>query len=216
MPHSATSIARKNMVISQIAPNHVPDPSIHEAMMSVPRETFVPATLSGVSYADEDIPLGENRFLMEPMIFARLMSVMAIQPGMRVLDIAPASGYSSAVMAKLGASVQAVEENDHFTALFRKNASAQAIGLHHGALADGAADGGPYDRVFINGMVDELPESLLRQLKPEGFMVTVQRLRGVGKACVAFMHDNMPIVRHLFDANVNWLPSFVKTQSFTF
>src|SRR5471032_483358 len=90
--------ARLNMVDSQIRPNKVSDPAIIEAMLAVPREIFVPPALRGIAYVDEDVPLGGGRYLMEPMVFGRLLQVAAIGRNDVVLDVGCGPGYASTVM----------------------------------------------------------------------------------------------------------------------
>ena len=72
--------ARRNMVDGQIRTNKVIDTAIVAAFASIPREAFLPAAVKPLAYFDEDLPLGNGRFLMEPMVFARLLQAAAITP----------------------------------------------------------------------------------------------------------------------------------------
>ena len=103
--------ARHAMVVSQLRPNRVTDEAVVEALDSIPREIFVPAALRGVAYMDEDIPLGNGRYLMEPLTFARLLQEAQISAADTVLDIGCATGYSSAVLGRLAGSVIGLEED---------------------------------------------------------------------------------------------------------
>jgi protein-L-isoaspartate(D-aspartate) O-methyltransferase len=87
--------ARRNMVDSQLRTNRVTDEALLAAIAHIPRERFVPPTLSGVAYIDEDIPLGNERYLMEPMVLGRMIQAAEIQPSDSVLDVGCATGYSS-------------------------------------------------------------------------------------------------------------------------
>src|SRR5450432_3771002 len=102
---------RLNMVESQVRPNKVTDPAILDALLAVPRELFVPASLRGIAYVDEDVPLGNGRYLMEPMVFARLLQFAEIGSGDSVLDIGCGLGYSAAVMARIARRIVAVEDD---------------------------------------------------------------------------------------------------------
>src|SRR3546814_110876 len=93
--------ARLNMVESQIRANNVTDPPLVEAFLSVPREMFVPKTMRGIAYVDEDLSLGAGRYLMEPMVLARLLQLAQVGPEDLVLDIGSTTGYSAAVLARL-------------------------------------------------------------------------------------------------------------------
>src|SRR5579883_1628349 len=101
--------ARLNMVESQVRPNKVTDPRLLEALLEVPREGFVSEQLRGVAYVDEDVPLGGGRFLMEPMVFARLVQTAAVKPADTVLEVGCGTGYGAAVLARLAARVVTLE-----------------------------------------------------------------------------------------------------------
>ena len=103
--------ARNNMVDSQVRPNKVTDPRIVAAMRQLPRERFLPPALAALAYADEDVPLGEGRVLIEPMVIARLVQLTAIAAGERALVVAAGTGYGAAVLAACGARVTALEES---------------------------------------------------------------------------------------------------------
>ena len=104
--------ARINMVNNQLLTNKLRDDRIAQALLSVPRENFVPKTLRGVAYLDEDIALGSERILMEPMAFARILQAAEIASTDIVLDIACATGYSTAVLAQLAATVVGLETDE--------------------------------------------------------------------------------------------------------
>src|SRR5208282_6497251 len=91
--------ARNRMVDSQIRPNRVTDPRILAAMRCLPRERFLPPAVVSLAYADEDVPLGNGRYLMEPMVLARLLQAANLGEGERALVIAAGTGYSAAVLA---------------------------------------------------------------------------------------------------------------------
>src|ERR1700704_1629222 len=103
--------ARLNMVESQLRPNKVTDLRVLGAFLELPRELFVPDRLRGVAYVDEDIPLGGGRYLMEPMVMARLVQLAAIKTADSVLEIGTGTGYGAAVMAQLADAVVALESD---------------------------------------------------------------------------------------------------------
>jgi len=105
------SAARRNMVERQVRTNKVTDEAVLEALAQLPRERFVPESLSAVAYIDEDVPLGNGRYLMEPMVFARLVQAAQLQPGDRVLDLGCGCGYSTAILSRLANQVIALESD---------------------------------------------------------------------------------------------------------
>ena len=96
---SVFAAARQNMVDSQLRPNRVTDPDILAAMAELPRERFVPKAKQGLAYIDEDIEVAPGRYLMEPVVVARLLQALELTPETTVLNIGCASGYDAAERA---------------------------------------------------------------------------------------------------------------------
>jgi protein-L-isoaspartate(D-aspartate) O-methyltransferase len=97
--------ARRNMVENQLRPNRIDDPRIMAAMLDIPREIFVPKSLRGVAYGDADLDLGEGRWLIEPLGFGKLLQGTGPQAGDVALVIGCDTGYCSAVLSRLVATV---------------------------------------------------------------------------------------------------------------
>ncbi|MDA1101069.1 MAG: protein-L-isoaspartate O-methyltransferase [Proteobacteria bacterium] len=211
--------ARQNMVNNQLLTNKLTDDRIAQALLSVPRENFVPKSLRGVAYLDEDIPLDNGRYLMEPMIFARMLQSAAVGAGDVVLDVACANGYSTAVLARLAAAVVGLETAEETVA----GAEAQLAALNidnaaivAGELADGRDDQGPYDVIFVNGAVEEVPAAYMRQLAEGGRLVVVERQGQVSRAVLYSKWDGLVSRRELFDAMIPILPGFQIAEAFQF
>ncbi|WP_040847964.1 protein-L-isoaspartate O-methyltransferase family protein, partial [Nitrospirillum viridazoti] len=103
--------ARVNMIEGQIRPNKVTDPFVVEAFLAIPRERFVPEALAGVAYVDEDVPVAPGRYLMEPMVLARLVQELSLTRADKVLAVGVATGYAAAIMAEMAGSVVALESD---------------------------------------------------------------------------------------------------------
>jgi protein-L-isoaspartate(D-aspartate) O-methyltransferase len=219
-----TEAARNRMVDSQVRPNKVIDPRILDAMRQIPREHFVPPHLTPLAYADEDVPLGGGRYLMEPMVIARLVQAAAVQPGERALVVGAGSGYGAAVLASLGAQVTALEQDAALLALARTvlPAVAASVTLVAGPLTAGWKAGAPYDIVLIEGAAEEIPPALIEQLKHEGGRIVAVRafagsighaalgevVAGPGGAGLAW--------QSLFDCATPLLPALRRAPSFVF
>jgi protein-L-isoaspartate(D-aspartate) O-methyltransferase len=162
--------ARNNMVDSQVRPNKVADPRILAAMRRLPRERFVPPNLASLAYADEDVPLGGSRVLLEPMLIARLVQLTAIAQGERALVIAAGPGYGSALLASCGARVTALEDDPALLAQARLllGELAPGVSLVSGPLAAGWPAGAPYDVILIEGAVTDIPPAVSEQLREGG------------------------------------------------
>src|SRR5690606_12376968 len=97
---------RRNMVDCQLRTYDVTDRSVLAAADAVPREAFVPAQLSHLAYLDQSIPLpGTGRALMAPMVIARMIQLLDLQPGEAALEYAGGTGYGAALMDHMGAKV---------------------------------------------------------------------------------------------------------------
>jgi protein-L-isoaspartate(D-aspartate) O-methyltransferase len=212
-------LARRNMVESQIRPNKVTDERVIEAISAVQRERFVPAALRGVSYIDEDVPIGNGRYLMEPMVFARLLQDAGVRSDDIVLEIGCGTGYVTAVLARLAEMVVAVESDGDLatraTATLSELAVDNAVVLP-GSLAAGAAQQSPYDLIFVSGAIQHVPAAILNQLAEGGRLVAVVESGGVGRAIRMEKSGGVVSRQALFDASVPRLPGFEEEPRFVF
>lgn len=214
--------SRRRMVDNQLRTNDVTDHRILDAMDSVPRERFVPGSKKAIAYIDEDLPIGPDgsgRFLMKPHIFAKLIQLAEIQPEEVALVVGAGSGYSTAILSKLAASVVAVEENTELA-----NAATELLldlGIENasvleGALREGCVSEGPYDVIVVDGAVDELPADLPKQLKDGGRLVVIEGRGGAGAARIYQSSDGVVSGRFGFNASVELLTGFEKAAEFVF
>ena len=212
--------ARLNMVESQIRPNKVTDPRVIAAFEGLPREDFLPEALRAIAYSDRSLKVGAGRYILDPMVLARLVQAADPLASDIVLDIACGSGYSTAVLARLAATVVAVESEPRLVELANATLTELEVDsavVVEGSLAAGRADQGPYDAILINGMVDRVPEVLTEQLADGGRLVTVQRdAEGIGRAMLYRRQGNHVTHISLFDATVPLLQEFVVERGFVF
>jgi protein-L-isoaspartate(D-aspartate) O-methyltransferase len=217
---TAYTAARQNMVESQVRPNRVTDPRVVGAMLELPRERFVPDALRGIAYVDEDVPLGGERFLMEPMVLARLVQAARIAAGDSVLEIGSGSGYGAALMAQFATRVVALESD---AALARQAQSVlAALGITNvevatGALNQGHAPGAPYNVVVFGGAVARIPTRIIDQLAEGGRLVAVVAAPGEpGRATLLTKVAGALSRRVIFDAGSRLLPGFELVSGFAF
>lgn len=211
--------ARIAMVDGQIRPSDVTLYPILEAMLSIPREVFVPTDKRSVAYAGEHIALDNGRVVLAPRVLAKMLEAVAIQPDELVLCVGAGLGYSTAVMARMAEAVIAVEEDTALASAAETNLSEQSADnavVHTGALIEGAAAHGPYDVIVIEGGVEAVPEGLLDQLKLGG-RITMLSMDGPSGQCrVGIRADNGINWRTSFDATAPVLSGFAKEDSFAF
>ena len=186
------STARINMVDSQIHTAGVVSAPILEAFRTVPREEFVPDAMRGLVYADEDLPLGNGHFLMEPAILARMLEAVDINQNDRVLTIGDSTGYSAAILSMLSKSVTTAEQvaaNDQFSL------------------------------IVVSGAIAEMPPEWLALLSLRGRIVFVLRPANQKMGIVTEIErvgEDAHSTRKLFDAGTPYLPGFEPRTNFTF
>jgi len=214
------AIARHKMVESQVRPNGVTNGALLAAMLDLPRERFIPAERSAMAYVDEDIPLGHGRYVMEPMVLARLLQVAEVRAEDVALDVGCATGYASALLARLCTTVVALD-SDHRLAT-RATAVLTELGADNvvvveGPLATGYPRQAPYDVILINGAVAAVPDAVLGQLAEGGRLVTVvRRDGGVGRGTLFIRSAGVCSRRAVFDAATPVLPGFEVERRFVF
>jgi protein-L-isoaspartate(D-aspartate) O-methyltransferase len=213
---------RRAMVDAQVRANDVTDLRIVASMLETPRERFVPASLSSFAYIDDDLLVKEGppaRYLMEPMVLAKLLQAAEIGPEALVLDVGAATGYSTAVLARLAGQVVALEEEADLAA--QGSNLLVDLGLLNAAFVQGPLTAGwpgesPYDVILLNGAVESAPETLLGQLKPGGRLVAVVGRGRAGRATVFTNTSGGVGSRVVFDAAVPVLPGFEARPGFVF
>ncbi|HYE51565.1 MAG TPA: protein-L-isoaspartate O-methyltransferase [Azospirillaceae bacterium] len=212
--------ARFNMVEGQIRPNKVTDNVLVHAILDTPRERFVPGPLRSLAYVDEDIPVARGRYLMEPMVMARLLQEARIDGQDVVLDIGAATGYAAAVIGRLAGTVVALEADAALAEAAAKALQEQGVDnavVMTGAHAEGYPKQAPYDVIFIEGAVAEVPQALLDQLAEGGRLVCVLApAGGMGQAKLYQRIAGVVSGRVLFDAAVRPLPGFEAKPRFEF
>lgn len=212
--------ARRHMVDSQLKPNRVLEPRVVDAMAAVPRELFVPDAMGGVAYIDEDLNIGGGRHLMEPMVIGRLLQACRIGDDDLVLDVGCGTGYATAVLARLAATVVGLEDDPDLRA--RATETLAKLGVDNAAVVEGAhargnPENGPYDVIFLGGGVAAVPDPLQQQLRPTGGRLAAVVLgERIGKATLIERHGDVFSELTLFDASVPLLPGFAAERGFEF
>jgi len=215
------ALARRNMIDGQLRPNRVTNAQLLAAIGELPRERFLPDGLRSVAYSDDDVPLGNGRYLMEPMVLARLIQALQPRPEDRAMVVASGPGYGAALLARLVKSVIAVESDPALAAAAERTAKELDItGIRQtvGKLEQGAAASAPYDVILIEGAVQQVPQAILDQLADGGRLTTI--IAGppgaLGVAQLFVKLGGAASARPLFDAGTPSLPGFAPPPRFTF
>ncbi|MGH6633724.1 MAG: protein-L-isoaspartate O-methyltransferase family protein, partial [Sphingopyxis sp.] len=176
----------------------------------------VPASLASVAYTDRAVALGHGRALNAPLVTGRMLVAAAIRPGMRVLLVGSATGYTAALLALLGAEVHAVEEQGELMT------AAQTAALHgnirwvEGPLNAGAPDAAPFDRIIIEGAIETLPDALVAQLADGGRLIAARREGAVTRLVEGVKAGGGVALRSFADMDVAPLPGCAAPAGFRF
>lgn len=212
--------ARRTMMVdTQVRPSDVTKFPIIDAMLSVPREDFVPAALREAAYVGENIELGDSRVILEPRTLAKMLDALDISRDEMVLDIGAAQGYSAAVIARMAQVVVAVEEDKDLAKEAQEalvSAGIDNVVMHEGPLTEGAAQHGPYDVILVQGGVEQFPQSLLGQLKDGGRVACLFVSGALGEVRIGRKRGGVIDWRRAFHAGAPVLPGFEREVAFDF
>jgi protein-L-isoaspartate(D-aspartate) O-methyltransferase len=214
--------ARQNMVDGQVRPGDVTDNRILEAMLTVPREAFVPEDRQSLAYLDMDLDLAQGeakRFLIKPAVTAKMLQAAEIGDTDKVLVAGTAPGYVSALAARLAAQVVATESDPAQVALSKR--VLDQLGLHNVTFSakapdDGDPENAPYDVIILDGATKILPDRLYRQLREGGRLVGVFAMSEPPRATIITRSHGDFGHRALFDAWAPVLPGLERLSTFVF
>ena len=210
---------RRTMVDTQVRPSDVTSFPVLDAMLTIPREAFVPDARRDLAYAGAPVDLTATRQLMEARSIAKILQALDLQRGDLVLEIAPGLGYTTALFASLTYAVVAVEEDATLAAEAEAALSAQEIdnaAVLHAPLTAGSAKNATYDAIVILGGVAQMPQALIDQLKEGGRIMAIFMQGALGEARLGRKIDGAISWRVEFNATAPVLPGFERVAGFVF
>lgn len=208
---------RTMMVDTQVRPSDVTKYPIIEAMLSVPREDFVPDALRAAAYADAAVPFDGARTMLEPRTLAKMLDALDIASDELVLDLGCGLGYSSAVIARMADFVVAREEDEALAAEAERRLGAAGIDnvvVNAGPLAAGDEKHGPYDVIVVEGAVETLPKALTAQLKDGGRIAAIFNDGSAGAVRIGYRRGEHVDWRLAFNAGATMVPGFEVEKEF--
>ncbi|HYV48839.1 MAG TPA: protein-L-isoaspartate(D-aspartate) O-methyltransferase [Myxococcaceae bacterium] len=149
----------------------ISDRRVLEAIASLDRSRFVPATERGNATSDQPLPIGHGQTISQPYIVGFMSQALDVQPGERILEIGTGSGYQAAVLAKMGADVYSVEIVPELAAQARERLQQlglERINLKHGDGAHGWPEAAPFDAIVLTAAPKHVPQDLLAQVRVGG------------------------------------------------
>jgi protein-L-isoaspartate(D-aspartate) O-methyltransferase len=207
------------MVENQIRTTDVTAHSVLQAFLSVPREMFVPEKAKPLAYTDAAIELVPGRFMMEASPLAKLLQLASVSKSDVVLEIGAGTGYVSALLSALAGSVVAVEADEALQTQAAANLAALGcdnVKVVNGDLEAGCQAHAPYDLIFFNGSVEEVPGALIDQLRDGGQLVAVVGYGNAAQAQLMVREQGLVSQSSHFNTSVKPLPGFRKAKEFVF
>ncbi|WP_076450176.1 protein-L-isoaspartate O-methyltransferase family protein [Roseivivax lentus] len=208
---------RRVMVDTQVRPSDVTKFPIIQAMLTVPREAFLPSDKAEIAYISEPIDIARDRTVLAARTFAKMVDALNVTNDMLVLDIGCGYGYSAAVLARIAEAVVAVEEEADLAAEapgILSETGADNVIVHEGPLKDGAPEHGPYDAIILEGGIEELPEGIAAQLKEGGRIACLFVEGRLGTVRIGYKIDGHLNWRYAFNASAPILPGFAQARAF--
>ena len=167
--------ARRQMIDQQVRAWTVLDPAVLDVLSAVPREDFVPEAYQFMAFADAEIPIGHGEFMMTPTVEGRVLQALELDRNDHVLEIGTGSGFLTACLARLSATVTSVDIHEDFvrSAAHRlANAGIDNVGLH---TMDAMRElpGGGYDAIAVTGSIETFDPRFADALRPGGRLFVV-------------------------------------------
>jgi len=208
---------RTTMVDTQVRTSDVTKFPVIDAMLTIPREEFVPASRRSVAYSGENLDIGHGRVLLEPRTLAKMVDALDIQPDELVLDLACGYGYSAAVMARMAEAVVAIEDDAELASEAEQrlsDAGIDNVAVLHAPLTEGAPKQGPYDVILIEGAVQDIPAAIVEQLREGGRVAALFVEGALGVARIGTRQNGQLSWRYSFNAKAPMLPGFGLQRGF--
>jgi len=209
-------IARSNMVKNQVLPNNVKNRELIDALLEIKKELFVPTKDMDLVYSDRDILVSRERNIIRTFVIAKMLDKCNFQKDNTILVIGCLTGYTLAIISRLVNYVFGVENDKNLTQIAVQNINNLNIlncsVFYKKDLSVGLEKNAPYDKIFIEGSVEKVPDNLLKQLKEDGEIFTVIKNKEdnyVGEFIRGLKVDSGISIEKFFNTNVNVLKDFI-------
>jgi len=211
--------ARFNMIEQQIRPWSVLDDTVLQTMGSIPRDIFVPDSLAALAYADIEIPMDHNESMMFPRVEGRMLQELEITIDDECLEVGTGSGYVTACMANMAASVHSIDIYDDFLEVAKARLAQANISNFTLESKDALSSldaRKKYDAIAVTGSIPEYLPLFEQLLKPDGRLFIVVGSKHMAHAMKVVRQDDEFIRITLFETELKPLVGITEKSGFTF
>lgn len=158
------------MIEHQVRAWEVLDERVLDVMRRVPRERFVPREHRAFAFADVEVALPAGQHMLRPNVVGRLLQALELTGSERVLEIGAGSGYVTACLARLAASVVSLEIVPELADLARANLAEQHVRNAEVVTADAmqAAPEARFDAIAVTASLPIYDERFQQRLDVGG------------------------------------------------
>lgn len=208
---------RQAMVDSQLRPSGVNEPWVTRAMLNAPRENFVAKEKADICYMDRSIALDDGRYLHPPVTTGMMLQECEPAASDNALLIGGGTGYTAALIAPRVGRLTVIEESAELAKKAKKAlADFDNVNVQTGNFAEGAADGGPYTLIWIEGQIEELPDALNAQLAEGGRLICGTADGPVSQLSMGIKYGGDLALRSFADGEITAISGFAKMKNFAF
>ncbi|HVQ33767.1 MAG TPA: protein-L-isoaspartate O-methyltransferase [Lysobacter sp.] len=211
--------ARELMVEQQVRPWDVLDARVLDALVSIPRDAFVPAAHRALAYADAALPLGHGESMMKPVVEGRTLQSIDVQATEDVLEIGTGSGFLTACLGRLAREVHSIDLHADLVDAARARLDAMGLGANvRTDTADAFAwdTERRFDAIVVTGAVADVPARFLRWLRPNGRLFVVRGHSPAMEAVIVRNDVNGPRIESLFETDLPYLVGATPAPKFEF
>ncbi len=164
----------KNMVDDQLSKRGIIDTAVLDAMSTVPRHRFVSRIYRSMAYTDNPLPIGLGQTISQPYVVALMTQLLQVDRKHKVLEIGTGCGYQTAILSVLSKKVITFEVLSSLSTKSWKRLTKlgyKNVDFHCADGKNGWSKEAPYDRILVSAAPETIPEVLIEQLAPNGYMV---------------------------------------------
>jgi protein-L-isoaspartate(D-aspartate) O-methyltransferase len=164
----------RRQLVDTIRKKGITDEGVLDAILHTARHFFIDSAFDKIAYEDRAFPIDEGQTISQPYTVAYQTQLLEVRPFEKILEIGTGSGYQACILARMGAQIYSIERNKK---LFDVNksfpylAKYPGIKFFYGDGYEGLPSFAPFDKIIVTAAAPNIPDKLIDQLKPGGWMV---------------------------------------------